>query len=215
MVLRSNRKLCRIWRKMGLLGKDRGLSWAQYKEQQALFPVALEAQGRYSQVSAEGSACLVKKALSLGLQEPSCLSPPGSFWLTQAVLPQEGFPFPSVGSLCFGNNRGIFFFYQIWPQANLPSSCRWYIPMKIVLSSGLYVYIMWNLEIDSNRIKRQSSLFCLNSEEKVREQLNVEKRKKKKDCGNEEINWEQENDGKWKERIADFLHTHTSSPDSQ
>lgn len=180
MVLRSNRKLCRIWRKMGPLGKDRGLSWAQYEEQQALFPVALEAQGRYSQVSAEGSACLVKKALSLGLHEPSCLSPPGSFWLTQAVLPQEGFPFPSVGSLCFGNNRGFFFFYQIWPQANLPSPCRWYIPMKIVLSSGLYVYMMWNLEIDSNRIKRQSSLFCLNSEEKVREQLNVEKRKKRK-----------------------------------
>lgn len=87
--------------------------------------------------------------------------------------------------------------------------------MKIVLSSGLYVYMMWNLEIDSNRIKRQSSLFCLNSEEKVREQLNVEKKEEKKDCGNEEINWEQENDGKWKERIADFLHTHTSSPDSQ
>lgn len=108
----------------------------------------------------------------------------------------------------------FFFFCQIWPQANLPSPCRWYISMKIALSSGLYVYIMWNLEIDSNRIKRQSSLFCLNSEEKVREQLNVEKRKKRK-TGNEEINWEQENDGKWKERIADLLHTHTSSPDSQ
>lgn len=49
----------------------------------------------------------------------------------------------------------------------------------------------------------------------MREQLNVEKKGEKKHCGNEEINWEQEDDGKGKERLADLHHTHTSSPNSQ
>lgn len=95
--------------KGGSLRKGPRAELAQYKEQHALLPGPLEAQGRCSQVSAESSACQVEETPALGLQEPSCLSPSGVFWLTQAVLPQKSFPSPSVGSLSFENNREFFF----------------------------------------------------------------------------------------------------------
>lgn len=50
------------------------------------------------------------RRLLLSTEEPSRLPPPGIFRLTQAVLPQEGFPSPSVGSLGFVNKRRFFFF---------------------------------------------------------------------------------------------------------
>lgn len=107
---------------MGLLRKDRRLSWAWYKEQLALLK-ALEAQGRYSQVSVEGSACQVEEAPALVLQEPSCLPPSGIFWLTQALLPQEGFPSSSVGSLDFVNNRIFFPRFSFRPVHPLLALC--------------------------------------------------------------------------------------------
>lgn len=120
------------------------------------------------------------RRLLLSTEEPSRLPPPGIFRLTQAVLPQEGFPSPSVGSLGFVNKRRFFFFLPglISGQFILPLLALPDISSKIVLSSVLQLYVTMRL-IVSNRIKGQSSHFCLNSAEKMRKWLNVEKKEKR------------------------------------
>lgn len=72
------------------------------------------------------------RRLLLNAEEPSCLSPPGIFRLTKAVLPQEGFPSPLVGNLGFVNNRRIFFLPSlISSQFTLPLSFLYFFENSV------------------------------------------------------------------------------------
>lgn len=162
---------------MRLLGKDRTPVCPVWRAACLPPPVALKLRPdalRFQQPARW-------RRLLLSTEEPSPLPPPGIFRLTQAVLPQEGFPSPSVGSLGFVNKRRFFFFFLpglISGQFILPLLALPDISSKIVLSSVLQLYVTMRL-IVSNRIKGQSSHFCLNSAEKMREWLNVEKKEKR------------------------------------
>lgn len=116
------------------------------------------------------------RKLLLSAEEPSCLSPPGIFQLTKAVLPQEGFPSPLVGSLGFVNNGRICFLPSlISSQFTLPLPFLYFFENSVQQCFT----IVCNYEIDSNRVTGQSSHFCLSSGEKMREWLNVEKKEKR------------------------------------